>query len=120
MFRSSYKILSSFILKVPVIVVYLRILAVYKNNQKIHESIETFGAEINKDQLIWLDEKNMQQFLKTTGRFEDIPTHIGDFLRSNFPSYESQIKDKISELQKMKQYELKANLKILSKVRLQQ
>jgi gas vesicle protein len=114
-FRSSYKILPSFILKVPVIVVYLRILAVSKNNQKIHESIEMFGAEINKDQLIWLDEKNMQQFLKTTGRFEDIPTYIGDFLRSNFPSYESQIKDKISELQKNETVRIKGKLKDLVK-----
>ncbi|MDF0682439.1 MAG: hypothetical protein P0116_15895 [Candidatus Nitrosocosmicus sp.] len=111
LFKSSYKILSPFILKYPGIVIFVRILANSKNNQKIHESIQTFGAEINKDQLIWLDDKIVQSWLKTQGSFSDIPIHIGNFLRKNFPSFEIQIKEKIIELQKNETLRIKDLLK---------
>ena len=111
LYKTSYKILPSYIIKVPGVVVFVRSLAISKNNQKIHESIQTLGAEINKDQLIWLNEKNVQILLKAKGSFEDIPKDIGDFLRKNFSSYELQIKDKILELQKSETVRIKYVLK---------
>jgi superfamily II DNA or RNA helicase len=111
LYKTSYKILSHDILKVPRMIVFVRILAISKNNQKIHESIQILGAEINKDQLIWLNEKNVQISLKSTGTFKDIPKDIGDFLRKNFSSYELQIKDKILELQKSETLRIKYVLK---------
>ena len=109
--KSSYKILPRSILKFPGIVIFLRILAINKNNQKIHESIKMFGAEINKDQLIWLEEGYVKSLYKTKGKFTNIPIHIGNFLRENFPSYELQIKDKILELQKNETSQIKEFLK---------
>ena len=111
-FRTSYKILPSSQISVPCLIVFVRILAISKSNQKIHESIQTLGAEINKEQLIWLDENNIHLLSQTEGTFTPfIPTHIGDFLRLHFPSYESQIRDKILKLQETETLRIKEILK---------
>lgn len=89
--RCSYKIVSDNVTSKLHMLVFARLVATNKKGIKLHEDLLVCGGEVNKSEIIFVDESDLWSLFKSEGKFSEIPISVGDHLREFFPSHKKSI-----------------------------
>jgi len=80
--------------------------------QKLHESIITIGAEVNKGTLSKVEVDVYRDLIDGKGEHPEIPRSIGGSLRDMFPLHEKQLKDILRDAEKVEKKRIRKLLSV--------